>query len=68
MATLDNPDAKKIRVTYTKSGIGYKKDQKQTIAALGLKKLGQTVVHTDSPSIRGMIAKVIHLVTVEENK
>jgi large subunit ribosomal protein L30 len=60
--------AKKIRVTYTKSAIGYNKNQKRTIAALGLRKLGQTVEHTDSPVVRGMIAQVRHLVTVEEGR
>ena len=58
--------AKKLRVTYSKSAIGYKKDQKGTIRALGFKKLNQTVEHEDTPVIRGMINKVVHLVTVEE--
>lgn len=57
---------KRIRVTYTKSAIGYNKEQKRTIAALGLRKLGQTVEHPDSPALRGMIARVVHLVTVKE--
>ncbi len=57
---------KKLRVTYTKSAIGYNKDQKRTIAALGLRKLGQTVEKPDNPAIRGMILRVSHLVTVEE--
>ncbi len=56
----------KVRVTYTKSAIGYKKDQKGTIEALGLKKLNQTVEHVDTPQLRGMVHKVRHLVTVEE--
>ena len=60
--------AKKLRVTYTKSAIGYKKDQKGTIRALGLRKLNQTVEHDDNPVIRGMINKVVHLVSVEEVK
>ena len=59
---------KRLRVTYTKSAIGYNKDQKATIAALGLRKLGQTIEHKDSPQIRGMIARVPHLVTVEESE
>jgi large subunit ribosomal protein L30 len=59
-------DATKVRVTYTKSAIGYKKDQKGTIQALGLKKLNQTVEHVDTPQLRGMVHKVRHLVTVEE--
>lgn len=57
---------KKLQVTYTKSAIGYKKDQKGTIRALGLRKLNQTVEHEDTAVIRGMIQKVQHLVTVEE--
>jgi large subunit ribosomal protein L30 len=63
-----NENAKRIRVKYSKSAIGYNKEQKKTIAALGFKKLGQTVEHADSPVIRGMIARVSHLVTVEETK
>ncbi len=63
------PDTtKKLRVTYAKSAIGYNKEQKRTIAALGLRKLGQTIEHPDTPAIRGMIARVNHLVTVEEAK
>ena len=60
--------AKKLVVTYTKSAIGYKKDQKGTIRALGLRKLNQTVEHDDTPVIRGMLHKVSHLVSVEEVK
>lgn len=59
-------ETRRLRVTFSKSAIGYKKDQKATIAALGLRKLGQTVEHRDTPAIRGMIAKVAHLVQVEE--
>ena len=58
--------AKKLIVTYKKSAIGYRKDQKETIRALGFKKLYQAVEHEDSPVIRGMINKVVHLVSVEE--
>lgn len=56
----------KLKVTWKKSAIGYPKDQKDTIRALGLRKLNQTVEHDDNPSVRGMIFKVQHLVTVEE--
>ena len=56
----------KLRVKWVKSAIGYSKDQKATIRALGLRKLQQTVEHEDHPSIRGMIRKVVHLVQVEE--
>jgi large subunit ribosomal protein L30 len=55
-----------IKVTWERSGINQKEDQKRTIRALGLKKLGQTVQHDDNRAIRGMILKVRHLVTVEE--
>jgi large subunit ribosomal protein L30 len=56
----------KLRVKYVKSAIGYPKDQKATITALGFRKLQQTVEHEDQPAIRGMIRKVSHLVQVEE--
>ncbi len=55
-----------LKVTYKKSTIGYSHDQKRTIASLGLRKLNQTALLPDNPSIRGMIFKVRHLVTVEE--
>ena len=58
--------ASKLRVTLTKSPIGYEKSQKATVAALGLRKLNQTVEKDDSPVIRAMINKVSHLVEVEE--
>ncbi len=66
MPTQNNSTDKRIRITYSKSAIGYNKEQKRTIAALGLRKLGQTIEQPDSPAIRGMIARVAHLVTVEE--
>lgn len=56
----------KIKVTKVKSAINRTKNQKQTLEALGLRKMGQTVVHEDSPSIIGMVNKVKHLVSVEE--
>ena len=56
----------KLKVTWIKSDIGYAKGQRRTIKALGLHRLHQKVEHEDSPSIRGMIAKVAHLVKVEE--
>ncbi len=61
-------NTKKLRVTYSKSAIGYNKEQKRTVAALGLRKLGQTIEQPDTPAIRGMIARISHLVTVEEAK
>jgi len=56
----------KIRVTWRKSAIGYSKDQKETIRALGLRRLHHTVEHEDNPAIRGMVFKVRHLVELEE--
>ncbi len=58
----------KLRVTWVRSASGHRQDQKRTIRALGLRKLGQTVEHSDTPSARGMIFKVQHLVAVEEAK
>jgi large subunit ribosomal protein L30 len=58
----------KLRITYAKSAIGYTERQKATIKALGFTKLNQTVERDDTPTIRGMINKVSHLVVVEEVK
>lgn len=58
--------ASKLKVTWSKSSIGYAETQKRTIKALGLKRLNHTVEHNDTPVIRGMTQKVRHLVTVEE--
>jgi len=57
---------KVLRITLVKSPIGYVQDQKDTVRALGLRRMNQTVEHNDSPAIRGMVAKVSHLVQVEE--
>ena len=57
---------KTLRVTLVKSPIGYTKDQKKTARALGLRRMNQTVEHKDSPAIRGMLAKIVHLLRVEE--
>jgi large subunit ribosomal protein L30 len=57
---------KRVRITLVRSPIGYNRRQKNTIRALGFKKMHETVEHSDSPAVRGMIAKVIHLVEVEE--
>lgn len=56
----------KLKITWKKSTIGYAKDQRDTIAALGLRKLNSSVIKEDNPCIRGMIFKVKHLVEVEE--
>ena len=57
---------RKLRITLVKSTIGFRKDQKATARALGLRKLQATVVRDDTPSIRGMINKISHLLEVEE--
>ena len=57
---------KTLRVTLIRSSIGYTKDQKATVKALGLRRLHQTVEHKDTPALRGMLNKVIHLLKVEE--
>ncbi|MBQ8587844.1 MAG: 50S ribosomal protein L30 [Clostridia bacterium] len=56
----------KIKVTLTKSTIGSKKDQIATVKALGLKKIRDEKIHEATPQIKGMVAKVCHLVSVEE--
>jgi large subunit ribosomal protein L30 len=55
-----------VRITLVRSPIGYSERQKATVRALGLRRLNQTVEHQDSPTLRGMLAKVSHLVEVEE--
>jgi len=57
---------KTLKITLKKSIIGYNKKQKLTVRTLGLRKLHQTVEHVDTPQIRGMVNKVIHLIDVEE--
>jgi large subunit ribosomal protein L30 len=56
----------KIKVQLVKSPIGYAKDQKATVEALGLKKMNSVAEHEDNACIRGMINKVSHLVKVLE--
>ncbi len=55
-----------IKIKQIKSKIGAPHDQKATLASLGLRKISQVVEHEDTPSIRGMIRKVHHLVTIVE--
>jgi len=58
----------KIKITKVRSDIKRPENQKRILKALGLKKMGQSVVHEDTPNILGMINKVNHLVSVEETK
>ncbi|NQS97504.1 MAG: 50S ribosomal protein L30 [candidate division Zixibacteria bacterium] len=55
-----------LKITYTRSAIGYNKKQGETVKALGLRRLHQTVEKTDNPCIRGMIRKISHLLKVEK--
>ncbi len=56
----------RLKITQTRSGIGRKANQRQTLRTLGLKRIHDVVVKEDRPEIRGMVATVTHLVTVEE--
>ena len=56
----------RIKVSQTKSGIGGKLNQRDTLRSLGLKRIGDVAVKEDRPEIRGMLQTVAHLVTVEE--
>jgi large subunit ribosomal protein L30 len=58
--------ANKLEITLTKSVIGRPQDQRETVKALGLRKVNQTVEQQDNAAIRGMVTKVAHLVTVKE--
>jgi large subunit ribosomal protein L30 len=58
--------AKLLRITLVRSPIGYDKRQKATLRALGLRRMHQTVQQADTPTVRGMLARVPHLVAVEE--
>ena len=55
-----------LKITWTKSYIGKPQDQRKVVRALGLRRLHHTVTHGDTPTIRGMVNKVSHLLTVEE--
>ncbi len=58
--------ASKVRITWVKSAIGSPKRHKATVASLGLRRLNQSVVHQDNPTIRGMAFRVRHLVSLQE--
>lgn len=59
---------KKINITQVKSAIGYRKNQKDTLKALGLRKLHRTVSHNATPQIIGMVNTVKHLLHIEETQ
>ena len=56
----------RLKITQIKSGIGYQRNQRETLRTLGLKRIRDVVVKQDRPEIRGMVATVTHLVSVEE--
>ena len=58
------PDQEKVTLLLARSGIAAPRDQKETLRALGLRRLGQRVVRPDGPALRGMVRKVRHLVDV----
>jgi large subunit ribosomal protein L30 len=66
MSDQGQSKSKIVRITLVKSPIGYTQRHKATIRALGLRRMHQTVEHEDSPSLRGMLYKVNHLVEVVE--
>lgn len=66
MPEKKSKEIKVVRVTLVKSPIGYSKRHKDTIKALGLRRMHQTVEHADTPVLRGMLAKVAHLVEIAE--
>lgn len=67
MASLNsNTPAKTIRITLVRSALGFSQRHKATVRSLGLRRLHQVVEQPDTPQLRGMLAKVGHLVTVEE--
>ncbi len=60
-------DGRTVTVTQTGSPIGRKRDQRETLIGLGLNKMNKTRTLEDTPSVRGMIRKVHHLIRVEES-
>jgi len=64
--TKKQQEAGRIRITQVRSLIGRPRIQRETMRSLGLRRIRHAVVHTDRPEIRGMVAKVAHLVSVEE--
>jgi len=67
MASLNsNAPTKTIRITLVRSPLGYSQRHKATVRSLGLHRQRQVVELNDTPQVRGMIAKVLHLITVEE--
>ncbi len=64
---MASPNEKTVTIKLVRSPIGYEQSQKDTVRALGLRKMHQSVEKADSAVIRGMINKVSHLIEVTEN-
>ena len=64
-AAKKQPDTKRVKVTLVKSTIGFGKKQAAVVEGLGLRRVNHTVEVADTPSMRGMIHKVRHLVVVQ---
>lgn len=64
---MSESTAKQIRVKQVRSGIGFPEPQKKILRALGLEKLGRVRTFPDTPSVRGMVAKIPHLVEIVES-
>jgi large subunit ribosomal protein L30 len=64
--TAKKDGGKQIKLTLVHSPIGYTERAKKTVRALGLRRMHFSIVHQDTPALRGMLAKVSHLVKVEE--
>ena len=61
-------DEKKVKITQIKSAIGYRRQAKDTLKALGIKKMNESVIKIVSPAIQGMIVSINHLLKVDEVK
>ena len=57
-----------LKITQTRSSVGGKQNQRETLRTLGLRRIGDSVVREDRPEVRGMVRAVAHLVDVEEVK
>jgi len=62
----DGRQEKVLAITLKRSGIGGTRRQRETLRGLGLNRLGKTVLRHDSPSVQGMIQRVLHLIEVDE--
>ncbi len=64
---VSGTSAKRLKIRQVRSGIGFDKTQKATLRALGLVKIGRVREFPDNPAIRGMAAKISHLVVIEKD-